>query len=605
MSRSLATCAVVAGTILLALQVQPLSGQSQGRGRGFGRAVAGANGRKAIPADMPQDVGARHGVDAVDALRGELGQKVRDRGGDPERYAEILRADESLWITSDGQAMFVDVIADDATEGSGDPALAEPASPTGPPPQPTRLLASGLPIHHSKPGAPWTIFLDFDGAVVRPGAGGIVTGTRSLQGLTIDADATGFNVDEQAVISRTWGRVAEDFAPFDVDVTTEEPALIGPRVLWSIVGRHPNEIGLGSNIGGVSGFCLCYMPFGISTPTFTFWGLWGATNHSDIADTITHEGGHMLGLLHDGVVTSAGFVNEYYSGHGAGPTSWAPVMGNGGRNVTQWSRGEYEGAVNPNDFGVRGLQEDIVIIGGKLGARADDVGDTIATAAPLALPTTGYITSTADVDVFALPRATDVRIEITPFRAGELTDGGNLDVAAEIVNEAGLVVASVDDLEETAATVTALLPSGQHYLRVKPSFNPVNYPAYGSLGQYTVTGTFTNVVRFTGFGAPLPAEVMTPGRTVPVKFALTDTVATARVQLWSEPSPLGATVLAETTCRAQAMLRQHCNLKLPKDLAPGTTYWIVAQYEDLGGQWITAQPASGSLTTNPLPFMAR
>lgn len=605
MSRSLVTCALVAGTILLAVQVQPLSGQSQGRGRGFGRAVAGANGRKAVRAELPAEMGAKQGVEAAEALRGELGQKVRDRGGDPERYAEILLADESLWITGDGQAMFVDEITDDPTDAPGEPAPVEPASPTGPPPPPTRLLASGLPVHHSKPGAPWTIFLDFDGAVVRPGSGGIVNGTRSLQGLTIDADATWFNVDEQVVISRTWGRVAEDFAPFDVDVTTEEPALIGPRVLWSIVGRHPNEIGLGSGVGGVSGFCLCYMPFGTSTPTFTFWGLWGATNHSDIADTITHEGGHMFGLLHDGLRLSSGGIVEYYSGHGAGATSWAPVMGNGGRNVTQWSRGEYEGAVNPNDFGVGGLQEDIAIISGRLGERADDAGGSVATAAPLALPTTGYITSTTDVDVFALPRATDVRIEITPFRAGELTDGGNLDVAAEIVNADGLVVASVDDLDETTATLAALLPVGQHYLRVRPSFNPVNYPAYGSLGQYTVTGTFTNVVRFTGFDAPLPAEVMTPGRTVPVKFALTETVATARVQLWSGQSALGATVLAETTCRAQSGFRQHCNLKLPKDLTPGATYWTTAQYEDLGGQWITAQLAPGSTTANPLPFVAR
>ncbi len=412
--------------------------------------------------------------------------------------------------------------------------------------------------------------------------------------------------------SRTWGRVAEDFAPFDVDVTTEEPAVFGSRLLWSIVGRHPSEIGLGPGVGGISGFSLCYMPFGLNTPTFTFWGVWGATNHSDIADTITQENGHMFGLLHDGLRLSNGDIVEYYSGHGGGATSWGPVMGAPDhRNVTQWSRGEYAGAVNPDycAFGgpcsVYPLQDDIAIIAGKLGFRADDVGDTIATALPLALPTTAYSTSSADVDVFALPRATDVRIEITPFRAGELEDGGNLDVAADIVNSAGLVVASVDDLDETAATIAAILPAGQHYLRVKPSFNPVNYPIYDSLGQYTVMGTFTNVVRFTGFDAPLPADVMTPGRTVPAKFALTDAMATARVQLWSDPSPLGATVLAETTCRAQTGFRQHCNLKLPKGLTSGVTHWIAAQYEDLGGQWVTAQLAPGSTTSNPLPFVAR
>ena len=47
------------------------------------------------------------------------------------------------------------------------------------------------------------------------------------------------------------------------------------------------------------------------------------------------------------------------------------------------------------------LQDDIAIIAGKLGFRADEYGDTISTALPLSLPTTGFITSTSDADVFA------------------------------------------------------------------------------------------------------------------------------------------------------------------------------------------------------------
>ncbi len=618
MSRSFAACALLAGMALLAVQSQPLS--AQGRSRGLGQAEPGGNGRKAIRAEMPPEMGVRNGPEAVEALKGDLGQKVRDRGGDPDQYAQALAADESLWIDSEGQLMFVDAIDHDATEGPGDPTSTEPAAPSGPPPQPIRLLANGMPIHHSKAGAPWTIYLDFDGepGFIPRGWLDILRFPRVVVGLTIDADASTFNSEEQSVISRIWGRVAEDWAPFDVNVTTERPAGLGfgglanASVLWSVIARRPTDFGLPSQVGGISLFNFGYVPFGDRFPTLIFWEVFGARDHSTIADVITQEDGHMFGLLHDGVLTANGFVNEYYSGHGTGATSWGPVMGAPDhRNVTQWSRGEYAGAVNPafcffaGPCGFLPLQDDIAIIAGKLGFRADDFGDTIATALPLALPTTGYITSTTDVDVFALPRATDVRIEITPFRAGELEDGGNLDVAAEIVNSAGLVVASVDDLNETAATLTAILPPGQHYLRVKPSFNPVNYPIYDSLGQYTVTGTFTNVVRFTGFDAPLPADVMTPGRAVPVKFALTDGVSTARVQLWSDQSALAATVLAETTCRAQTAFRQHCNLKLPRELALGATYWIAAQYEDLGGQWVTAQLGPGSTTANPLSFVAR
>jgi hypothetical protein len=607
MSRLSGVLVLLGAVAVLTLQIDPLS--AQGRGRALGRDQANGQGRKAVGAEAPPQPGARNGVEAIEALRGELGQRVRERGQDPERVAALIAADSSLWIDDTGQMMFVDPIDHDGTEGPGDPPDAEPPAPTGPPPQPIAVQSNGLPIHHSKPDAPWTIYLDVDGAFVRSAPWGIVG--RQTRGLTIDADASTFNAEEQAVISRIWGRVAEDWAPFDVDVTTEQPAAIDASVLWSIVGERPQDMGFGSGVGGVSLFCECYMPFGPQTPTFTFWGAWGATDHSTIADVITQENGHMLGLLHDGLLNPLCFGGfcEYYTGHGTGPTSWGPVMGAPNRrNVTQWSRGEYGNATNgSHDFGIPPnvpLQDDIAIIAGKLGFRADDFGDTILSALPLSLPTVGHITSAAESDVFALPRATDVRIDVTPFRAGELEDGGNLDVAAEILNGDGVVVASIDDPDQTAATLTAILPPGQHYLRVRSSFSPVNYPIYDSLGQYTVTGTFTNTVRMTGFEAPLPAELMTPGRTIPVKFGMTDGASKARVQLWSSASAAEAIVLAETTCRAQVVFRQHCNLKLPKELVAGETYWIVAQFEDLDGQWVTAQMAPASSTANPLAFVA-
>jgi hypothetical protein len=45
-------------------------------------------------------------------------------------------------------------------------------------------------------------------------------------------------------------------------------------------------------------------------------------------------------------------------------------------------------------------------------------------------------------------------------------------------------------------------------------------------------------------------------------------------------------------------------LKLPKELVAGETYWIVAQFEDLDGHWVTAQVAPASSTANPLAFVA-
>ena len=207
------------------LAAAPLGAQDQlpGRGRGLGRKVDGQRGRKAIRAEAPPELGALSGLEAVEALKGPLGDAVRQRGDDPTRYADALAADESLWIDATGQLLFVDALEHELPGPDDEPDTTEPTS-SVPPPTPGGYLPSGLPLHHSKPGAPWTIFLDFDGATVRGGAGGWSFPVRSTIGLTIDADSLTFNAEEQAVISRTWGRVAEDWMPFDVDITTEQPA---------------------------------------------------------------------------------------------------------------------------------------------------------------------------------------------------------------------------------------------------------------------------------------------------------------------------------------------------------------------------------------------
>ena len=44
-----------------------------------------------------------------------------------------------------------------------------------------------------------------------------------------DGDPTTFSDGELSAIAGVWQRVAEDYAPFSVDVTTEEPAAFGPN----------------------------------------------------------------------------------------------------------------------------------------------------------------------------------------------------------------------------------------------------------------------------------------------------------------------------------------------------------------------------------------
>jgi hypothetical protein len=78
---------------------------------------------------------------------------------------------------------------------------------------------------HSNPLATKSIYLDFDGYLIAAGSawstdfnGGQ---TINAPAWSIDADPTSFNDAERAVIQGIWQRVAEDFAPFNINVTTE------------------------------------------------------------------------------------------------------------------------------------------------------------------------------------------------------------------------------------------------------------------------------------------------------------------------------------------------------------------------------------------------
>lgn len=78
-----------------------------------------------------------------------------------------------------------------------------------------------LPKLHSFSGAPAKVFLDFDGNFESTWGGNANVLTPPFD---IDGDPTTFNEQEQARIHEVWARVAEDYAPFNVDVTTEDPS---------------------------------------------------------------------------------------------------------------------------------------------------------------------------------------------------------------------------------------------------------------------------------------------------------------------------------------------------------------------------------------------
>jgi hypothetical protein len=405
------------------------------------------------------------------------------------------------------------------------------------------VLITAPPIRHSKPGSKNILLLDFSGLTIEKTLWNEGETLSSLDDILpyhakpfdLDGDLNTFSDTEQQAIIAIWERVAEDYAPFDVDITTEPiPADAFTRTTGRALVTHSKDRdnrampGTDSpNLGGIAYVNVFgeidyheSVFIGTSTtgehfyrhaasPALIYYDRLN-NNPSDIAYTISHEFGHNLGLSHDGpglatvTGTGADFEFGYYGGHGSGATSWAPIMGNGygysARSIVQWSKGEYKDANNHED--------DIAIIAGKLGHRGEivatssDDADALTTGADGRLGAEGVLLHTGDAHYYSvnLGAPASTTITLNPFRPadGSIANAGNTDLRLELLGTTGAVIASDNPVAATSATLSRSLAAGQWLLRVTSTgvgdplaSNPIGYTAYGSIGQYTLA---TNLV---------------------------------------------------------------------------------------------------------------
>ena len=115
----------------------------------------------------------------------------------------------------------------------------------------SRDMLSAIPLLSSNPGSSNKVFLDFDGHVVTDGFwrvenNGLPIHARAYDIDDNDYDASGvlkpdaFGPEELEYIDLAFRQMAEDFAPFDVDVTTiEPPASYFDWRLQSCFASHP------------------------------------------------------------------------------------------------------------------------------------------------------------------------------------------------------------------------------------------------------------------------------------------------------------------------------------------------------------------------------
>ena len=339
-------------------------------------------------------------------------------------------------------------------------------------------VASTLALH-SRPSSPLKIYLDFNGhtttGTVWNSQYGVPTINQGVWGR--DTNSAEFSATEAATIQQAFASVTEDFAPFNVDVTTQDPGVEGLRRTSSADTSYGIRVVVGRNWMGVanSGYAqIGSFDWNSDTPAYCFAD--AGTPTKQIVECISHEVGHTVGLYHDG--TTAGVT--YYGGHG----NWAPIMGNSySKSVTQWSSGQYAGANQ--------LQNDLSVIGTYLGWVGDDYVGTTATTATLPAGTTrsGSIAyGTGEYDAFKFSLTGNRTINLQSWEWVQATDN-NLNMRIQITNSAGQVIVTSNPAGTTRTNFNWTLPAGTYYVFLDGvGENTVNtgYSNYDSMGFYNI-----------------------------------------------------------------------------------------------------------------------
>ena len=383
---------------------------------------------------------------------------------------------------------------------------------------------AGTPVLNSRPGAPYTIYLDFAGFNYK---GMWAEHTPGVCPPFDNADPNGtFNAEQIGRIKTTWAITASFYSAFNINVTTADPAPSGltdaqrqtfylgvPNFMHTIItipipGGVPE--GGSSGIGTVVG---THNPANDPDTQHTnFIILPSGNDVVDLGNATAHENGHALGLAHQSDFVGNDMWNEYCVGdttftgpdHGIG--SYTAVMG--GQNGQQ--RKTFRAGSSQN-FQDGNFQNDIKqMLSNQTAARAtelgrtggvdlhlvdDVIGHTLATATTLPLNPNGTVNFsqasgvimpasesnpiplgaanyTKDFFKFTLASSTTISLTAnngTQYLTPGVADPGiTLRSVLKIHNAAGNVIATASEDSSTLfSTYSGTLAAGTYYASVR------------------------------------------------------------------------------------------------------------------------------------------
>ena len=406
---------------------------------------------------------------------------AQEAGVDVESFKKAAHSDKHMRLDRDGRAHYVC----QALPAQVGPDTTTYTSTALYPLTQTFLL-------HSRAGAAKVIYLDFKGHVTT----GTSWNTTSAAGANIttpafdtDGSPTTFSASEQAVIQEVWKRVSEDYAAWDVDVTTEDPGLESIRRTSTsdakygvrcVIGGSSSQW-LGSAAGGVAyvgsfGQSVATSSTTNDVPAFIFPQEL-SNNAKYIAEAAAHEIGHTLGLYHSSQTNG----NEYYAGH----ADWAPIMGVGYyKDVVQWTKGDYPLSNN--------TQDQIYLITLRVPRLTDEHGSTATTASVVSgqtLVAGGVISDRSDTDWFKITAGQGV-VNVNGLAA---SPSANLKLSLSLVDEAGNVLATGTSSGMNSSLSVPVL-GGNYYIVVDGVGTGdalTAYTDYSSIGRFSLSGSWT------------------------------------------------------------------------------------------------------------------